>query len=129
MTGTEATAEEVLPVRVKLGYSLGDHTINIQLAAVSLFFLFFLTEVAGLAPAWAGLVLLIGRAVDAFTDPAMGRLSDRTRWRLGRRRPFFLIGAVPFGVTFALRSAPRCWPCPTWRSSPRWRSATRSAPR
>jgi sugar (glycoside-pentoside-hexuronide) transporter len=102
MTGTEATAEEVLPVRVKLGYSLGDHTINIQLAAVSLFFLFFLTEVAGLAPAWAGLVLLIGRAVDAFTDPAMGRLSDRTRWRLGRRRPFFLIGAVPFGVTFAL---------------------------
>jgi sugar (glycoside-pentoside-hexuronide) transporter len=102
MAQAQTEAEERLPVHVKLGYSLGDHTVNIQLAAVSLFFLFFLTEVAGLAPAWAGLVLWIGRAVDAFTDPAMGRLSDRTRWRLGRRRPFFLIGALPFGATFAL---------------------------
>ena len=93
---------EELPLRVKLGYALGDHSVNIQLAATSLFFLFFLTEVAGLAPALAGLVLWIGRAVDAFTDPAMGRLSDRTTWRLGRRRPFFLIGALPFGATFAL---------------------------
>ncbi|MDJ0866901.1 MAG: glycoside-pentoside-hexuronide (GPH):cation symporter [Myxococcota bacterium] len=102
MAGSPAAAEEVLPLRAKLGYALGDHTVNIQLAAVSLFFLFFLTEVAGLPPAWAGLVLWIGRAVDAFTDPAMGRFSDRTRWRLGRRRPFFLIGALPFGATFAL---------------------------
>lgn len=102
MEGTRAATEEVLPLRVKLGYSLGDHTVNIQLAAVSLFFLFFLTEVAGLAPALAGLVLWIGRAVDAFTDPAMGRFSDHIRWRAGRRRPFFLIGALPFGATFAL---------------------------
>jgi sugar (glycoside-pentoside-hexuronide) transporter len=94
--------EQRLPRRVKAGYALGDHTINIQLAAVSLFFLFFLTEVAGLPPAWAGLVLWIGRAVDAFTDPAMGRLSDVTSWRAGRRRPYFLIGALPFGLTFAL---------------------------
>jgi sugar (glycoside-pentoside-hexuronide) transporter len=102
MAATQTAPEEVLPLRVKLGFALGDHTVNIQLAAVSLFFLFFLTEVAGLPPAWAGLVLWIGRAVDAFTDPAMGRFSDRTRWRLGRRRPFFLIGALPFGASFAL---------------------------
>jgi sugar (glycoside-pentoside-hexuronide) transporter len=94
--------EEVLPVHVKVGFALGDHTVNIQLATVSLFFLFFLTEVAGLRPSQAGLVLLIGRVFDAFTDPMMGRLSDRSRWRWGRRRPWFLIGAVPFGVTFAL---------------------------
>ncbi|MDH3211337.1 MAG: glycoside-pentoside-hexuronide (GPH):cation symporter [Myxococcales bacterium] len=95
-------AEEVLPVHVKAGFALGDHTVNIQLATVSLFFLFFLTNIAGLPPSQAGLVLLAGRAFDAFTDPIMGRISDRTRWRLGRRRPYFLIGAVPFGVTFAL---------------------------
>ncbi len=87
---------------VKAGYSLGDHAINIQLAATSLFYLFFLTEIAGLRPSLAGLVLLVGRAVDAFTDPAMGKLSDATRWRAGRRRPYFLIGALPFGITFAL---------------------------
>jgi len=76
--------------------------VNVQLAATSLFYLFFLTEVAGLRPSLAGLVLLVGRGFDAISDPAMGRISDRLRWRFGRRRPWFLIGAVPFGVTFAL---------------------------
>ncbi len=94
--------EERLPVRVKAGYALGDHAINVQLATVSLFYLFFLSEVVGLAPSLAGLVLLAGRGVDAFTDPLMGRLSDRTRWRWGRRRPYFLAAALPFGVSFAL---------------------------
>lgn len=98
----EEPPAESLPTRVKCGYALGDHTINVQLASVSLFFLFFLTEVAGLPPSRAGLVLLLGRAVDAFTDPMMGRLSDATTWRFGRRRPFFLLGALPFGLTFAL---------------------------
>ena len=45
---------------------------------------------------------LVGRTIDAFADPAMGRLSDRCRWRWGRRRPFFLLGAIPFGAGFAL---------------------------
>jgi sugar (glycoside-pentoside-hexuronide) transporter len=97
-----AACEEALPVRVKAGFALGDHAINVQLSSLSLFFLFFLTEVAGLPPAQAGLVLLVGRAADAFTDPMMGRLSDQTPWRWGRRRPYFLLGALPFGVTTAL---------------------------
>jgi sugar (glycoside-pentoside-hexuronide) transporter len=103
--GEAARTEKAAPAlsfRVKCAYALGDHTINVQLSAVSLFFLFFLTEVAHLSPSRAGLVLLVGRAVDAFTDPMMGRISDATRWRLGRRRPYFLAGALPFGMTFAL---------------------------
>lgn len=90
-----------LPKATKIAYSLGDHTLNVALSVLSLFYLFFLTEVAGLRPALASVVLLVGRAVDAFTDPLMGRLSDLTRSRLGRRRPYFLIGALPFGVSFA----------------------------
>ncbi len=101
-----AQAQKQIPTHVKWGYALGDHAINVQLASISLFFLFFLTEVAGLSPSSAGLVLLLGRAVDAFTDPLMGRLSDATTWRFGRRRPFFLLGAIPFGLTFALLWAP-----------------------
>jgi sugar (glycoside-pentoside-hexuronide) transporter len=97
-----APSEESLAVAVKSGYALGDHAINIQLATVSLFYLFFLSEVVGLPPSLAGLVLLAGRGVDAFTDPLMGRLSDHTTWRWGRRRPYFLLAAAPFGVTFAL---------------------------
>ena len=63
---------------------------------------YFLLIVAGLRPELAAAVQLIGRTIDAFSDPAMGRISDRTRWRWGRRRPFFLIGAIPFGAGFAL---------------------------
>ncbi len=62
----------------------------------------FLLVVAGLRPELAGAVQLIGRTIDAFADPAMGRLSDRCRWRWGRRRPFFLLGAIPFGAGFGL---------------------------
>jgi oligogalacturonide transporter len=61
-----------------------------------------LTEVAALRPALASVVLLVGRSIDAFVDPLMGRISDVTRSRWGRRRPYFLLGAVPFGVSFAL---------------------------
>ncbi len=45
---------------------------------------------------------LVGRFVDAFTDPLMGRVSDHTHWKAGRRRPYFLIGAIPYGASFAL---------------------------
>jgi sugar (glycoside-pentoside-hexuronide) transporter len=84
-------------------YAAGDFTVNTVLASLSLVYVtYFLTQVAGLRPELAGLVQLVGRGVDAFTDPLMGRVSDLSRWRRGRRRPFFLIGAVPFGLTFAL---------------------------
>jgi len=86
----------------KAVYALGDHTVNLVLSAASLLYLVFLMEHGGLSPFLAGLVVWIARIVDAVTDPAMGRLSDMTRWRGGRRRPYFLIGALPFGLFFAL---------------------------
>lgn len=84
-------------------YALGDLTCNTVLGALSLVYAsYYLIEIAGLRPLLAGLVPLVGRTVDAFTDPAMGRLSDHTRWRSGRRRPYFLLGALPFGASFAM---------------------------
>jgi len=86
----------------KAVYGLGDHTVTLALSALSLVFFYFLTDIAGLEPALAGAVAWVARVVDAFTDPLMGRISDRTRWRSGRRRPWLLIGMLPFGVCFAL---------------------------
>ena len=84
-------------------YALGDLTVNTALSSLGLIYVpFYLTQVAGLDAWLAGLVPLIGRTVDAVTDPMMGRLSDMTRWRGGRRRPYFLIGAIPLGICFAL---------------------------
>ncbi len=93
---------ERLAVRTKLGFALGDHSLNLALSALSLFYLVFLTDVAGLRPALAAGVLFVGRVVDAFADPLMGRVSDLTRTRWGRRRPYFLLGALPFGASFAV---------------------------
>ncbi len=91
-----------LPTLTKSIYGLGDMTINTVLASLALVYTsYFLTQIAGLRPALAGLVPLVGRAIDAFTDPLMGRVSDQTRWRAGRRRPYFLIAALPFGLSFA----------------------------
>ena len=91
-----------LPTLTKAVYGLGDFTINTALASLSLVYAsYFLTQVADLRPALAGLVPLVGRVVDAVTDPLMGRISDRTTWRAGRRRPYFLIAALPFGLSFA----------------------------
>ncbi|MFN8644130.1 MAG: MFS transporter, partial [Candidatus Binatia bacterium] len=93
---------ERLPVLTKAVYGLGDLSLNSALSALALVYTsYFLTQIAGLRPALAGLVPLIGRVIDAFTDPLMGRISDQTRWRAGRRRPYFLIAALPFGLSFA----------------------------
>lgn len=84
-------------------YALGDLTVNAALAVFSLVYAsYFLVQVADLRPLLAGMVPLLGRTLDAITDPLMGRISDRTRWRWGRRRPWFLIGALPYGVAFAM---------------------------
>jgi len=91
-----------LPLHLKLIYGLGDHSINVALVALTMILPFYLTEVVGMRFALAGLVPLVGRSVDAITDVWMGRLSDRTTWKAGRRRPFLLIGALPFAFSFWL---------------------------
>jgi GPH family glycoside/pentoside/hexuronide:cation symporter len=90
-----------LTVGVKAVYALGDHTVNVALSAVTLLYLRFLTDVAHFSGTLAGTILLVARVLDAFADPLMGRISDTTPWRAGRRRPWFLIGCVPFGLAFA----------------------------
>ena len=86
----------------KAVYGLGDHTVNVSLSSLSLVFFTFLVTVAGVEPWVAGVIAWLARLVDAVSDPLMGRLSDTTSWRVGRRRPYFLIGMLPFGLFFWL---------------------------
>ncbi|HXK25197.1 MAG TPA: MFS transporter [Myxococcota bacterium] len=87
----------------KAVYATGDFTVNAFLSLLAIVYVpYFLTQVAGLRPELAGAVQIVGRCVDAVSDPLMGRISDGCRWKAGRRRPFFLIGALPFGLFFAL---------------------------
>jgi GPH family glycoside/pentoside/hexuronide:cation symporter len=56
----------------------------------------------GVNPAWLGLALAIPRVLDAFVDPLVGNISDNTRSRFGRRRPYIIAGAVTMALTFGL---------------------------
>lgn len=91
-----------VPLITKLAFGSGDLGTAITAGVLGFFRLIFMTDVAGLNPALAGVVLLIGRAWDAVNDPIIGTLSDRLNTRWGRRRPMFLFGALPFAVAFAL---------------------------
>ena len=56
----------------------------------------------GLSAFWLGVILIIPRLWDAVSDPVIGHLSDNTRSRWGRRRPFLLIGGILVAVFFVL---------------------------
>lgn len=93
---------EKLSLRTKFSYGLGDWGTSAATAARNLYWLFFLVNVVGLDPGFAGIIVLIGRLWDSINDPLIGIISDRISSRWGRRRPFLLFGAVPFGVFFFL---------------------------
>ncbi|MDC0887292.1 glycoside-pentoside-hexuronide (GPH):cation symporter [Altererythrobacter sp.] len=85
----------------KLGYGVGDLASGLYLNFFGFFLLYYFVDLGGVAPAAIGLMLLLTKIVDAFTDPAMGMIADRTRTRWGRYRPYLLWGAVPFGFAGA----------------------------
>lgn len=91
-----------LPLRAKLLFSAGDLSTSIPLAILMFFQLYFLTDVAGLRPDYAGWSVGLSRIWDAVNDPLIGLISDRIRTRWGRRRALLLFGAVPLGLTFML---------------------------
>lgn len=87
----------------KIGYALGDAAAGgITWKVMSIVFPFFFTNVFGLSLADTAALMLIARMFDVVTDPVMGSLADRTRSRWGTYRPWLIIGAIPFGLIFAL---------------------------
>ena len=89
-------------LREKVGYSMGDVAANLVFQMMMIFQLKFYTDIFGLDGAVAGSVLLIARIVDAFVDPAVGIITDRTKTRWGKYRPWVLWTAIPFCVFYVL---------------------------
>ncbi len=94
--------KDKLPLLTKLIYGTGDLGFSMNNSIISSLFPLFMMDVIGLSPALAAIILFVGRSWDYVNDPIVGHLSDRTRTRWGRRRPFLLFGAIPFGLSFIL---------------------------
>lgn len=77
----------------------------------SIFYAIYLTDVVGLEPRLASFGALFGIVWDGINDPLVGILNDRIRTRWGRRRPFLLWFAIPFGLSFIT-----LWSAPDWES-------------
>jgi len=91
-----------LPRSLKLGWATGEIGVALFIGITMIFLLFFLTEGLRISPVLAGFVLLVPRLWDLLMDPFIGAVSDRTRTRMGRRRPFLLFAALLLGPLFAL---------------------------
>lgn len=101
--------DDRIPFAGKLAYGLGAFANNTLAAAIG-GMMIVLNLGLGMDPAWVGLLGALPRLSDALTDPLMGYLSDHTRSRWGRRRPWIFAGALLSGLTFVLLwSMPRGW--------------------
>lgn len=99
--------QQRLSVVEKVGFGAGDMAINIMIAAMFYFMQYFYTDIFGLKPAHVGTLFLAARLLDAITDPVMGLITDKVKFRGGRFRPWFAYMAIPYGfAVFLLFSTP-----------------------
>jgi GPH family glycoside/pentoside/hexuronide:cation symporter len=95
-----------MKVSMKIGYGIGQVSEGVKTAAFNTFLFFYFNQVLGLSGSMAGIAAFLALTVDAFSDPMIGHISDRWHSRWGRRHPFMLIGALPFGIALAMLFRP-----------------------
>ena len=97
----ETAPKDRIPLRSKLAYGLGAFVNNLLADSIGRMVI-VLNLGLGMNPALVGLLTALPRLTDAITDPLMGYVSDNTRSRWGRRRPYIFAGAILVGLAFAL---------------------------
>jgi len=96
-----------LRTREMVGYAFGNTAQNMVYLMISLYLLYFYTDVFGISAALAGTLFLVARIFDGLYDPFIGYIADRTETKWGKFRPYILFGMIPLAiVTILLFSTP-----------------------
>lgn len=106
----ETAAQDRISLAQKLIYGLGGFVNNLLAAAIGGMTI-VLNLGLGMNPALVGLLGALPRLTDALTDPLMGYISDHTKSRWGRRKPYIFCGAIAAGLVFML-----LWQLPVGKS-------------
>lgn len=91
-----------LDLKEKIIFGSGDLFIGGTQVILAFYYLRFLTDVIQITPALAGTIVLISKIWDAISDPMMGVLTDNTRTRWGRRKPYFFLAFFGIISSFVL---------------------------
>ncbi len=91
-----------LPLPIKLSHGLGSVALGVKEAGLTTFFMIYYNQVLGFDPRVVSLVLIGAMFVDALVDPLIGRLSDATHSRFGRRLPWLYLAALPMAFAWTL---------------------------
>ena len=95
---TDPTKPETVQPKEALSYSFAGFGQNIICQLVTTFFMVYLTDVAKISPLWLAYMFLFARLFDAFNDPIMGSIVDKTRTKWGKMRPYLLYTPIPIGI-------------------------------
>ena len=98
-----------VPLKTKLAYGAGAMAYGVKDNGFSVFLLIFYNQVIGLPANLVGLAVMIALVIDAFIDPIIGHLSDRTNTRWGRRHPWLYASVIPVALSWFLLWHPPAW--------------------
>jgi GPH family glycoside/pentoside/hexuronide:cation symporter len=98
----EPNPADKVPLTTRIGWGVGGFADNAIMNVLNILGLVLYVDFFRVPPVLAGIALFFPRLFDAITDPLMGNISDNTRTRWGRRRPYILIGAVASGIVMPL---------------------------
>lgn len=96
-----SSGDAKLPLRLKSAHGLGAVAMGVKETGLTTFFMLYYNQVLGYDPRVISLVLIIAVFADAIADPWIGRLSDATRSRWGRRLPWLYAAALPMAISWA----------------------------
>jgi len=101
-SSSAAPTHQPLPLGLSIGWGMGTLAMSLMFQSTSVFLLKYIVDFVGIAAATAGTIVSLAKIYDAIVDPLIGTISDRTRTRWGRRRPYLLVGTFIAALSFVL---------------------------